>query len=789
MSMSTAEEDSNIGAGEEEGIPTASYTGSEDGPGGQIGPYKLLRVLGEGGFGMVYLAEQQKPIKRRVALKIIKLGMDSKQIIARFEAERQALALLDHPNIAHVFNAGTTKSGRPYFVMEYVKGVPLTEHCDRQKLNIEARLGLFLRVCEGIQHAHQKGIIHRDIKPSNIQVLFDGQEAVPKIIDFGVAKAISQPLTERTLFTEQGQLVGTPEYMSPEQAEMTTQDIDTRSDIYSLGVLLYELLTGALPFEPKTLRQVAFGEIQRIVREEKPPRPSTRLSSLGEEATKVAQSRRTEVATLTKRLKKELEWIPLKAMRKERTHRYRSASELADDIQNYLSGAPLIAGPESVAYRLKKFIRRHRVPVTAVAAVAAALMIGLSLAVIGFVRASRARNRAVAAQAEAERQAKISLAVADFLENDVLASVDPAKAKGPEVTVRYILDAASDGMGDRFENEPLIEASIRQTLGSTYLSLGKYEAAEVHLERAEQIHREQLGREHPKTLTSMFGLARVYKEQRRADEAESFLAKTLDIRRRVLGAEHAETLRSMYYLAWLYWEHGRFDEAEALLVKALEVQRRVLGEEHPDTLKSMFGLGWTYFFGQNRFDKAELLLVKAMEGQRRVLGEEHPDTLRSAGALGELYQRQGLHDEAARLLVKMVEGSRRVLGEEHPDTLDFMSDLFWVYLEQGRYNEAMSFCTELIELDPNNVDRWHWRAYAYSGMKQWEKAIADLSKVIELASANAADPESRRRLTRAYCDLGDVLEKVGRLDDAQEAYQKAQEIDEEEVVPEEAGDG
>lgn len=320
----------------ESSIPTVSHYPSTVGIGEQIGPYKLLSTLGEGGCGIVYLADQKRPVKRRVAIKVIKPGMDSKQVIARFKAEEQALALLDHPNISRVFSAGTTEAGRPYFVMEYVKGVPITEHCDRHKLKIEDRLDLFLQVCDAIQHAHQKGIIHRDIKPSNILVPIEGDSAMLKVIDFGVAKAISQPLTERTLFTEQGQLIGTPEYMSPEQAEMTAQGIDTRSDIYSLGVLLYELLTGALPFDEETLRKAAFGEIQRIIRQQDPPRPSARLSGMGKEATKVAESRQTEVKTLTKRLHKELEWIPLKAIRKEPKERYRSASEFADDIKNYL---------------------------------------------------------------------------------------------------------------------------------------------------------------------------------------------------------------------------------------------------------------------------------------------------------------------------------------------------------------------------------------------------------------------------------------------------------------------
>jgi len=382
---------------------TGLYGCSGEMLGSQIGPYKLLGILGEGGYGIVYLAEQHEPIRRRVALKIIKPGMDTRQVIARFEAERQALALFNHPNIAHVYEAGATKTGRPYFVMEHVKGMPITEHCDQEKSSIEERLKLFLNICDAIQYAHQKGIIHRDIKPSNILVSIDSKGAVPKVIDFGVAKAISQPLTERTLYTEQGQLIGTPEYMSPEQAEMTTQDIDTRSDVYSLGVVLYELLTGVLPFDPETLREAGIDRLRQIIREEEPKTPSTRLSYLGEKAIQIAAKRRIAVGTLANRLHKELEWIPMKAMRKERVRRYRSVSELADDIQNYLDGNPLIAGPESVMYKARKFVRRHAGKVAAATAIVVSLIVGLIVSTTLYVQVEQARNIAQN-QAEAYRQ-------------------------------------------------------------------------------------------------------------------------------------------------------------------------------------------------------------------------------------------------------------------------------------------------------------------------------------------------------------------------------------------------
>jgi len=374
-----------------------------DGPGTTVGRYELLELIGEGGMGLVYLAEQKEPVKRRVALKIIKPGMDSKQVIARFEAERQTLAVLDHPNIAHVFDAGCTETGRPYFVMEHVRGMSITRYCDEHKLTIEQRLRLFEQVCEGVQHAHQKGIIHRDLKPSNILVSIHGDRAVPKIIDFGIAKAITQPLTDKTFVTFQGQLLGTPDYMSPEQVDLATQDIDTRSDIYSLGVVLYELLAGVLPFESESFTKVGLAEIQQTIREQEPASPSIRLTNLGEKAKTIAASRGTQVVPLARRLHRELEWIPLKAMRKDRCRRYRSSSEMADDVRNYLNGLPLIAGPETTIYRVRKFVRKHAGSVATVALVAAAIVLGFVVSTVMYFRAESMR-----VQAEQARQQEAS---------------------------------------------------------------------------------------------------------------------------------------------------------------------------------------------------------------------------------------------------------------------------------------------------------------------------------------------------------------------------------------------
>ncbi len=406
-----------------------------------IGRYKLLQQIGEGGFGVVYMAEQEKPIRRRVALKIIKLGMDTKQVVARFEAERQALAMMDHPNIAKVFDAGATDTGRPYFVMELVKGIPVTEYCDKNNFDMQQRLELFIDICKAVQHAHQKGIIHRDIKPSNVMVTLHDGKPVPKVIDFGIAKATQQRLTEKTLFTEFKQFIGTPEYMSPEQAEMSGLDVDTRTDIYSLGVLLYELLTGTTPFGDKELRSIAFDEIRRIIREEEPPKPSTCLSTLGDSLDDVAKHRKSVPNQLCKVVRGELDWIVMMSLEKDRTRRYETANDLALDIQRHLSDEPVIAGPPSAAYRMQKFVRRNRTAVMVGLVVLAALVIGLSLATVGFIQASQQRNRALVAETEAVTQRDKAMTA----EAEAVTQRDVAEqAREKEATAKIEAEKARD---------------------------------------------------------------------------------------------------------------------------------------------------------------------------------------------------------------------------------------------------------------------------------------------------------------------------------------------------------
>jgi len=708
----------------------------------------LLSVLGEGGMGIVYLAEQQEPIRRKVALKVIKPGMDSKRVIARFEAERQALALLDHPNIAHVYDAGTTEAGLPYFVMEYVKGLSITEHCDREKLTIEDRLGLFVQVCQAVQHAHQKGIIHRDIKPSNILVLMQDDRAIPKIIDFGVAKALAQPLTERTLATEDSQLLGTPEYMSPEQADMASVDIDTRSDIYSLGVLLYVLLTGVLPFDSTTFREGGVEHIRQVIRETDPKTPSTRLTKLGEEATKVAESRRTEIATLAKKLHKELEWIPLKAMRKDRAERYRSASELADDIENYLNGAPLIAGPPTSLYRLKKFVRRNAVLSTAVLAVAVTLFIGLAATTAMYIRA--------------ERQVQISEAVSSFLREDLLASVSPTRAMGREVTVRSFLDTAAENLETKFKDKPLVEASVRDTLGNTYRHLGDFSAGELHLERAYRLHQRHLGMADPRTLNSMSGLIWVYFSRGRYFKAKELAIRALEVGRRMFNEGHKNLVNPTNAVAFAHMKTGCYQEAELVYNDLLETSRRLYGEGYGPASGVLGNLARLYS-KQGRYDEAEQLYNRILERVRREQGEEHPFTLVTMNIVARVYGGQGRYNEAEDLCLRTLEAHRRVVGEEHLYTLECMSELGCVHIAQKHYQEAESLFNKALEIARRRLREEHpltlrfvnGLAVVHTNLKHFDEAETLLDEALkgrrrELGDDHPETLESKNDLAVLY---------------------------------------
>ncbi len=666
-----------------------------------VGPYRLVRQLGEGGMGVVYLAEQERPVRRQVALKIIKPGMGTQTLVTRFQAERQALALMEHPNIAKVLDAGTTRDGLPFFVMELVEGQPVTLYSDGKRLTVRERLQLFLPVCRAIQHAHQKGIIHRDVKPSNVLVAEIEGRAVPKVIDFGVAKATDQRLTEDTLQTQFGAVLGTLEYMSPEQAGVMPGGVDTRSDVYSLGVLLYELLCGSTPLSKPVLRQATFADLLRMIREDEPQSPSVRVRE-ADTHDSVARLRGTEPAKLARQIRGELDWIVLKALEKDRDRRYEAAESLARDVERHLHDDPVEAGPPSPAYRVQKFARKHRALIGGAAALTAVLVAGAGFSAWQALRATRAEGVARAEKARADDQAATALAVSDFLQNDLLARASPEVQGGPgetpdpDVSVATLLDRAAERIAGRFDGKPLVEAAVRQTIGTTYKRLGRFTQAEPHLERARELQVATLGEEHPDTLASMNNLALLYQAEGKFDKAESLLKRTLETKRRVLGDEHPDTLMSLNNLGWYYKERGRFAEAEPLLTRALDVRRRIFGDENSDTLASMNNLGLLYE-SEGRPDEAEALLTRALAGRKRLLGPDHPNTLSSMNSLGSLYRVRGLYEKARPLLEGALEGRRRVLRDDHPDTLMSLGSLGLLHAARGDFDRAEALFAESLQ--------------------------------------------------------------------------------------------
>jgi serine/threonine protein kinase/Tfp pilus assembly protein PilF len=670
-----------------------------------IGFYHLLELIGQGGMGEVWLAEQKQPVRRRVAIKLIKAGMGTREVVSRFEAERQALAMMEHPAIAKVFDAGSTADGHPYFVMEYVPGVPITDHCDTYRVPVRERLELFIQVCEGVQHAHQKAIIHRDLKPSNVLVSTPDDKPRPKIIDFGIAKATAQPLGDETLHTQFGAMVGTPEYMSPEQTGLTGKDVDTRTDVYSLGAILYELMVGALPFDSSDLRKAGHEGLRRKILEEEPPKPSTRVRTLSDERTAIAtKNRRTEPAALARQLQGDLDWIVMKALEKDRSRRYGSPSDLAADVRRHLDNEPVLACPPSIGYRTKKFIRRHRFGF-AIAAVVAVLLIASSAALaLQARRIARERDRA-------NLEAQVSQRVTEFL-TGLFRLSDPNPTESNTVTAREILDKGSEKIARELHNQPEVQAKLMDTMGMVYCSLGLFDRATPLVENALSIRRNVLGAENRDVAESLEHVGYVTFEKGDLAGAEKPLRDALAMQRKLLGNNHLDVTESLSNLAMVLRYKETKDanaEAEQHYREALATRRKLLGRDDPAIAQSLNNLAMVLYANERDYAAAEPLFREAIEMNRRLLGDEHPEVATALNNLALLLRDQGRDDESEVMFRKALAIQRKVYGEEHPRLAVTFTNLASVLQRKGDYSAAEPLYRQSIELNRKVFPEKDWQ--------------------------------------------------------------------------------
>jgi serine/threonine protein kinase/tetratricopeptide (TPR) repeat protein len=821
--------------------PTRSRSGSgteslAEKPGDRIGRYKLIEKLGEGGCGVVYMAEQEEPVRRQVALKIIKLGMDTQSVIARFEAERQALALMDHPNIAKVFDAGATEAplpgsagfqpavspisnrqtsdkpqpqenadalqaggspvaqnagqpyplsaGRPYFVMELVRGPKITDYCDQQNLSTSQRLDLFVQVCQAIQHAHQKGVIHRDIKPSNVLVTITDGKPVPKVIDFGIAKATTgQPLTDRTVHTALEQFIGTPAYMSPEQAELSSVDIDTRSDIYSLGVLLYELLTGKPPFDSKELLEAGFDAMRRTIREQEPPTPSARLRQTS------GASRSTPPA-INYQLSTDLDWIVMKCLEKDRSRRYETANGLARDIQRHLNNEPVVARPASALYRLQKTIRRNKLLFAATGAVFLSLVLGLGLSTWLFLRerasrreqerlrlkAQEAQASEAAAGAKAQTEAAKSQQVAQFL-RDTLTGVGPSKAAGRDATMlKEILDRTAERVGKDLTNQPEVEIELRITLAATYDELGLFGPMQEMAQRSLALARARFGETNAVTAYALQQLGEAQFQLGNYEDAENTFRQVVKLRRDLLGTEHRDLALSEDALADALRFRGKLAEAEELHREALAILRKALGNGHKDVGGALANL-------------TDLLREEGKLAEADSTGREAVTLLRKSGhqleLAGALYnlaivvKAEGHESEAEAMDREALDIRRKLLDPQHPSIAESLNALSIHLAERGDGAGAESAAREALAIRRKALGSEHalvaHTLYVLGGALKLQDKLVEAEEAFREAVAlgRKALGNEDQHVAWFLSDVAQVLKRQGKLAEAEQAQREA----------------
>ncbi|MCA9000569.1 MAG: serine/threonine protein kinase [Planctomycetes bacterium] len=714
----------------------ALFTGDfqEGQAGDQVGPFTLMREIGRGGFGSVWLAEQEIPVRRQVALKMLKAGLDTNEVTTRFMAERQALALMDHPGIARIFDGGSTERGLPWFSMEYVDGIPITTYCLARKLPIQDRLQLFIQTCRAVQHAHQKGIVHRDLKPNNVLVSDATGTPAPKVIDFGIAKAIEQSLTPEPLATRSGQTMGTPAAMAPEQIE-GAGDVDTRADVYSLGVLLYEMLTGFQPFADAAGKFPPVEELLRIVRNHDPVLPSGRIKAAG-----------VESSVRSKQVRGDLDWIVMRCLEKDRERRYNSVDLLIHDVERHLVGDTVSAGPPTLSYRLAKLTRRYR----------AALVVGLLIIVLlvgGVVASTMQARRARAAERlakEETQRATVELerfeSIATLLEH-VLMGIKPEEARGKDTQLLSDILEQAQAHVDEKQPTPVVEASIRRVIGGAYLAIAKFEESEAQLTRALTIRRKELGDTNLDTLQLVEELGMVYLTWGKHDLALPLLEQAYRGRLAQSGPDDRETVHALVSLASAHTEMAQFEKAAEELSELRAWHLRELGEQHPDTLLVMNNLA-TCLLNLNQQDEAVEIFERLVELQAEVAGPDAPATLSALGNLGGLYSQMGRAEDALGILQRTLESKRRVLPEGHPSLLVSFSNLARAHKQLKQYEEAERLFDEALAqgLAAHGPNQRHVQILQYNRASlfvETQREVRALTLLEELLhSVQATEPEN-----------------------------------------------